>query len=97
MSEIEASGDSPFFVGVMSFLLIKLLLQIADLDNLFAAGRAMTAKNVSLIPVSRGVHRLNRMDGGCPTLRDGPPRNASMTAAALVALPDMNSSRLSAE
>ena len=46
MSEIEAFGDSHFFVGVMSFLLIKLLLLIADLENLFAAGRAMTAKNV---------------------------------------------------
>jgi hypothetical protein len=31
LSEIEAFGDSPFFVGVMSFLLIKLLLLlIAD-------------------------------------------------------------------
>jgi hypothetical protein len=45
--EVEPFEDSLLVVGVKSFLRIKLLRMIADLDNLFVAARAMTAKNVS--------------------------------------------------
>lgn len=61
LTDIEPFGESLFFIGVISFLLIKLLLLIADLDNPFAAGRAMSVENVSLLPVALTVERLKRL------------------------------------
>lgn len=60
-TEIKPFGESLFFIGAISFLLIKLLLLIADLDNPFAATHATSVENVSLIPVSLAVHRLKRL------------------------------------
>jgi hypothetical protein len=60
-TEIEPFGESLFFIGVISFLLIKLLLLIADLDNPFAAGLAMSVENVSLLPLVLAVDRLKRL------------------------------------
>lgn len=48
LSDIEAFGDFPLFIGVMSCLRVKLLLLIADLDNALVAGHAMTMENISL-------------------------------------------------
>jgi len=61
LTEIEPFAESLFFIGVISFLLIKLLLLIADLDNPFAAGEAMSVENVSLLPVALAVDRLKRL------------------------------------
>ncbi len=60
-SEIQPFGESLFFICAISFLLIKLLLLIADLDNPFAAAHATSVENVSLIPVSLAAHRLKRL------------------------------------
>jgi hypothetical protein len=62
LTEIEPFGESLFFIGVISLLLIKLLLLlIADLDNPFAIGDAMSVENVTLFPVTLAVHRLKRL------------------------------------
>lgn len=61
LTDIEPFGESLFFIGVISFLLIKLLLLIADLDNPFAAGRARSVENVSLLPLALAVDRLRRV------------------------------------
>lgn len=61
LTEIEPFGESLFFIGVISFLLIKLLLLIADLDNPFARGEAMAVENVTLLPVAFAVQRLKRL------------------------------------
>ncbi|WP_255109502.1 hypothetical protein [Synechococcus sp. RedBA-s] len=61
LTDIEPFGESLFFIGVISFLLIKLLLLIADLDNPFAAGHAISVENVSLLPVALAVERLKRL------------------------------------
>jgi hypothetical protein len=61
LTEIEPFAESLVFIGVISFLLIKLLLLIADLDNPFAAGQAMSVENVSLLPVVLAVDRLKRL------------------------------------
>ena len=61
LTEIEPFGESLFFIGVISFLLIKLLLLIVDLDNPFAAGRTLSVENVSLLPLAVAVERLNRV------------------------------------
>jgi hypothetical protein len=58
LTDIEPFGESLFFIGLISFLLIKLLLLIADLDNPFAAGDAISVENVSLLPVALAVERL---------------------------------------
>ncbi|WP_157665370.1 hypothetical protein [Cyanobium sp. NIES-981] len=58
LTEIEPFGESLFFIAVISFLLIKLLLLIADLDNPFARGEVMSVENVSLLPVSLAIRRL---------------------------------------
>lgn len=58
--EIEPFGESLFFIGVISLLLIKLLLLIADLDNPFALSNSMSVENVSLLPVSLVVDRLKQ-------------------------------------
>jgi hypothetical protein len=42
-------------------LLIKLLLLIADLDNPFSAGQAMSVENVSVLPLAQAVQRLTRI------------------------------------
>jgi hypothetical protein len=60
-TEIKPFGESLFFIGSISFLLIKLLLLIADLDNPFAATHETSVENVSLIPVYLAVERLNRL------------------------------------
>jgi hypothetical protein len=60
-TEIEPFAESLFFIGVISFLLIKLLLLIADLDNPFALGDAMSVENVSLVPLALAVDRLKRL------------------------------------
>ncbi|MCP9889426.1 hypothetical protein KBY96_16050 [Cyanobium sp. ATX 6A2] len=60
-TEIKPFGESLFFIGSISFLLIKLLLLIADLDNPFAATHETSAENVSLIPVYLAAERLNRL------------------------------------
>ena len=61
LTEIKPFGESLFFIGVISLLLIKLLLLIADLDNPFALGEAMSVENVTLFPVALAVHRLKRL------------------------------------
>jgi hypothetical protein len=61
LTDIEPFGESLFFIGVISFLLIKLLLLIADLDNPFAAAQAMSVENVSLLPLALAVDRLKRL------------------------------------
>ena len=61
LTEIEPFGESLFFIGVISFLLIKLLMLIADLDNPFAVGETMSVENVTLLPVALAVHRLKRL------------------------------------
>jgi len=61
LTDIEPFGESLFFIGVISFLLIKLLLLIADLDNPFAAGEARSVENVSLLPLALAVDRLRRV------------------------------------
>ena len=60
LTEIEPFGESLFFIGAISFLLIKLLLLIADLDNPFAAGEAMSVENVCLAPLALAVDRLKQ-------------------------------------
>ena len=61
LTEIKPFGESLFFIATISFILIKLLLLIADLDNPFAAGNAMSVENVSLLPISLAVYRLKRL------------------------------------
>lgn len=61
LATIEPFGESLFFIGLISFLLIKLLLLIADLDNPFAAGDAMSVENVSLLPLALAVDRLRQV------------------------------------
>ncbi|MDM7937193.1 MAG: hypothetical protein QUV06_07030 [Cyanobium sp. CZS 48M] len=61
LTDIKPFGESLFFIGVISLLLIKLLLLIADLDNPFALGEAMSVENVTLFPVALAVHRLKRL------------------------------------
>jgi predicted membrane chloride channel (bestrophin family) len=58
LTDIEPFGESLFFIGVISFLLIKLLLLITDLDNPFGTGEAMSVENVSLRPLGLAVERL---------------------------------------
>lgn len=62
LTDIEPFGESLFFIGVISFLLIKLLLLIADLDNPFAAGEALSVENVSLLPLALAADRLRRAE-----------------------------------
>jgi hypothetical protein len=61
LTDIEPFGESLFFIGLICFLLIKLLLLIADLDNPFAAGDARSVENVSLLPLALAVDRLRRV------------------------------------
>jgi hypothetical protein len=60
-TEIEPFGESLFFIGAISFLLIKLLLLIADLDNPFSSGQSMSVENVSLLSLDLALQRLNRI------------------------------------
>ena len=60
-TDIEPFGESLFFIGAISFLLVKLLLLIADLDNPFSAGQAMSVEHVSVMPLVLAVQRLNRI------------------------------------
>lgn len=60
LSRIEPFAESLFFIGVICFLLIKLLLLITDLDNPFGAAQAMSVENVSLQPIADAVLRLQR-------------------------------------
>ncbi len=59
-TSIDPFGESLFFIGAISFLLIKLLMLIADLDNPFSAGLEMSVENVSVLPVALAVQRLKR-------------------------------------
>ncbi len=61
LCRIEPFAESLFFIGVISFLLIKLLLLITDLDNPFGAAHALSVENVSLLPVADAVQRLQRV------------------------------------
>jgi predicted membrane chloride channel (bestrophin family) len=61
LTEIKPFGESLFFISVISFLLIKLLLLIADLDNPFGRGDVMSVENVSLLPVALAVSRLQEL------------------------------------
>jgi predicted membrane chloride channel (bestrophin family) len=67
LSRIEPFAESLFFIGVISFLLIKLLLLITDLDNPFGSAQALSVENVSLLPVADAVMRLRRMAEPGPT------------------------------
>ncbi|MCP9839256.1 hypothetical protein KBY93_01235 [Synechococcus sp. J7-Johnson] len=61
-TEIEPFGESLFFIGVISFLLIKLLLLlIAYLDSPFAAGQARSVEEGSLLPLALAVDRIKRV------------------------------------
>jgi hypothetical protein len=60
-TDIEPFGESLFFIGAISFQLIKLLLLIADLDNPFSAGQASSVEHVSVMPLVLAVQRLNRI------------------------------------
>jgi hypothetical protein len=60
LTKIDSFRESLFFIAVISFLLIKLLLLIADLDNPFARGEVMSAENASLLPVALAVSRLRQ-------------------------------------
>jgi hypothetical protein len=62
LSDIDPFGASPFLIGVISFLLIRLLLLIADLDNPFAAGEALPVVNVSRLPLTLAADRLRRAE-----------------------------------
>lgn len=58
LTDIEPFSESMFFIGVISFLLIKLLYLITDLDNPFAAGDELSVENVSLRPLALALRRL---------------------------------------
>jgi hypothetical protein len=58
LTDIEPFSESMFFIGVISFLLIKLLYLITDLDNPFAAGDELSVENVSLMPLALALRRL---------------------------------------
>jgi hypothetical protein len=58
LTAIEPFGESLFFIGVISFLLIKLLLLIADLDNPFGRGEVISVENVLLLPVPLACRSL---------------------------------------
>ncbi len=49
------------FIGAISFLLVKLLLLIADLDNPFSSGQSMSVENVSVLSLDLAIQRLNRI------------------------------------
>ena len=58
LTDIEPFRESMFFIGVICFLLIKLLYLITDLDNPFAVGDEMSVENVSLMPLALAMQRL---------------------------------------
>lgn len=72
-TDMEPFGESLFFIGVISFVLIKLLLLIADLDNPFATGDVKSVENVSLLPIVLAVQRLKgwASQAGGSLLQDG--------------------------
>jgi hypothetical protein len=61
LTNIEPFGESLFFICAISFLLIKLLWLIADLDNPFSANLASSVEHVSQSPVALAVERLQRV------------------------------------
>jgi hypothetical protein len=61
LTEIEPFGESLLFIGAISFLLVRLLLLIADLDNPFSSGPSMSVENVSVLSLDLAIQRLNRI------------------------------------
>lgn len=64
LARIEPFGESLFFIGVISLMMIKLLVLITDLDNPFGTSEAMSVENVSLLPVSQAARRIRRLAQG---------------------------------
>lgn len=60
-AEIESFGESLYFIGAITFLLLKLLLLIGDLDNPFSLGEARSVESVTVDPLALAVDRLSRL------------------------------------
>ena len=62
-AEIEPFGESLYFIGAITFLLLKLLVLIGDLDNPFSLGQAGSVENVPVDSLAQAVDRLKRIVG----------------------------------
>jgi hypothetical protein len=60
-AEIEPFGESLYFIGAITLLLLKLLLLIGDLDNPFSMGQATSVESVAVDSLALAVERLSHI------------------------------------